>query len=90
MSQQGIISNQNIIVENRERINVSGVTDVISFDDETVLLNTSAGKLTVKGDDLRIVSFNTETGDLTAEGKIHAAVYTGETKSGGFMSRLLR
>ncbi len=81
---------QNIIIENRGRIHVSGVSDVLSFDDETVCLNSVLGKITIKGESLRIVGFNTETGDLTAEGKIHAAVYMGDTKNGGFISRLLK
>ena len=81
---------QNIIIENRSKIHVSGVKEVLSFDDETVILNSTLGKITIKGDNMRISSFNTETGDLTAEGKIHAAVYMGDKKSGGFISRILK
>lgn len=85
----GII--QNVIIESRKKLNVSGVKDVISFDDETVLLSTALGKMTVKGEGLRIESFNTETGDLTAAGNIHAVVYmSDENNSGGFISRLFR
>ena len=83
-------TDQSIIIENRARITVSGVTDVLSFDDETVSLETALGRITVKGEGLRISGFNTETGDLTATGKIHAAVYTGDAKSGGFISRMLK
>lgn len=91
MSEQTVtFTDQNVIIESRGKISISGVKDVISFDDETVLLDTSLGKLTVKGDGLRIVSFRTETGELTADGKIHAAVYMGDEKSGGFISRLLK
>lgn len=83
-------TDQNIIMESRSKINISGVEDVISFDDETVLLSTSLGKLTVKGDGLHIVSYHTESGELTAEGRIHAAVYMGDAKSGGFINRLFK
>ena len=82
---------QNVIIENRKRLNISGVKDVSSFDDETVLIDTALGKMTVKGEELHIESFNTQTGDLTATGKIHAVVYMSEVKtSGGFFSRLFR
>ena len=82
---------QNVIIENRKRLNISGVKDVSSFDDETVLIDTALGKMTVKGEGLHIESFNTQTGDLTATGKIHAVVYMSEVKtSGGFFSRLFR
>ncbi len=82
---------QNIYIESRKRLIVSGVKDVISFDDETLLLNTALGRLTVKGEGIKIESYNTETGDLTAAGSIHAAVYMSDgSSSGGFISRIFR
>lgn len=81
----------NIIIEGRKKLNISGIKDVISFDDETILLDTVQGRLTIKGEDLNIVSFNTESGDLSAGGKVYAVVYVSDTKqSGGFISRLFR
>ncbi|MBR4122978.1 MAG: sporulation protein YabP, partial [Clostridia bacterium] len=56
----------------------------------TIILDSSYGKLAVKGSRLHILNFNTETGDLTAEGRINALIYTAEEKSGGFFSKLLR
>ncbi len=89
--EENISTVQNVIIENRKRLNISGVKDVSSFDDETVLLDTALGKMTVKGEGLHIESFNTVTGDLTATGKVHAVVYMSDAKtSGGFLSRLLR
>ena len=69
-----IRSNHNIIIEDRKKLTLSGVKDVISFDDETLLLETALGRLTVKGAGLHIVNFDTASGDLFAEGKIYAAV----------------
>ena len=85
-----IRSNHNIIIEDRKKLTLSGVKDVISFDDETLLLETALGRLTVKGAGLHIVNFDTASGDLFAEGKIYAAVYTSEEQSGGFFSRVFR
>ena len=85
-----IRSNQNIIIEDRKKLTLSGVKDVISFDDETLLLETVLGRLTVKGAGLHIVNFDTASGDLSAEGKIYAAVYTSDEKNGGFFSRVFR
>ena len=85
-----IRSNQNIIIEGRKKLTLSGVKDVISFDDETLLLETVLGRLTVKGAGLHIVNFDTASGDLFAEGKIYAAVYTSDEKNGGFFSRVFR
>ena len=85
-----IRSNQNIIIEDRKKLTLSGGKDVISFDDETLLLETVLGRLTVKGAGLHIVNFDTASGDLFAEGKIYAAVYTSDEKNGGFFSRVFR
>ena len=85
-----IRSNHNIIIEDRKKLTLSGVKDVISFDDETLLLETALGRLTVKGAGLHIVNFDTASGDLFAEGKIYAEVYTSEERSGGFFSRVFR
>ncbi len=82
--------NHNIIIENRKKFTVSGVKDVISFDEETVMLETAQGKLAIKGDGLHILNFNTESGDLAGEGRIHAFIYTTEEKGGGFFSRVFR
>ena len=85
-----IRSNQNIIIEDRKKLTLSGVKDVISFDDETLLLETVLGRLTVKGAGLHIVNFDTARGDLFAAGKIYAAVFTSDEKNGGFFSRVFR
>lgn len=82
--------NHNIILENRKGFTVSGVKDVISFDDETVVTETFLGKLVIKGEGLHILNFDTSTYDLLGEGRIHALVYTAEEKSGGLFSKLFR
>lgn len=82
---------QNVIIEGRKRLNVSGVKQVNSFDEETILLDTALGRMTVKGENMKIESFNTDTGDLTAVGTVHAVVYmAGRDSGGGFISRLFR
>lgn len=85
-----IRSNHNVIIEDRKKLTLSGVKDVLSFDDETLLLETAQGRMTVKGAGLHIVNFDTQSGDLFAEGKIYAAVYTSDEKNGGFFSRVFR
>ncbi len=82
---------QNVIIENRKKLNISGVKEVSSFDDETIILDTGLGQMTVKGEGLHVEGFNTMTGDFSAVGKIHAVVYMSDARtSGGFLSRLFR
>ena len=79
-----------ITVNERAGLYISGVLEVKGFDDETLVLDTVLGGLTVKGEGLHIISFNTETGDLEAEGKIHALVYTSLNNKGSFLKRVFR
>ncbi|MBR4072749.1 MAG: sporulation protein YabP [Clostridia bacterium] len=80
-----------IVIDERKSLIISGVKEVKNFDDETLVLDTVMGRITVKGEKLHIISFNTETGDLTAEGRIHAVVYISEERrGGGALSRIFR
>ena len=80
----------NVILEGRKRFNLSGIRDVISFDEETVMLDTSQGRLAIKGEGIHILNFNNTSGDLSGEGRIHAFIYTAEEKGEGFFARMFR
>jgi sporulation protein YabP len=69
-----------IEINNRGKIKLSGVVDILNFDDETITLLTVMGKLIIKGDELKILSFVNETGDMMADGKINAVVYLNDSK----------
>lgn len=85
-----IRKNHNIIVEDRKKFTLSGISDVIAFDDETIMLNTVYGKLAIKGEVLKLGHFDTEKGEISGEGKIHALIYTATEETGGFFSRLFK
>ena len=82
--------NSNIIIENRKKLTLSGVKDVVGFDEETIALDTVLGRVTIKGNKLRIQNFNTENGDLTADGKINAVVYMSDQKNNSLINKLFR
>ncbi len=87
---EAIRQNSNIIIENRKRVNISGVKECVSFDDETVMLETALGNLTLKGEKLHIINFDTKSGDFSLEGKIFAVAYTGNQNGGSFFGRLFK
>ena len=60
--QTGVI--QNLVLENREKLNVSGVLDVLSFDDQIVMVETDLGLLTVKGENIRINKLSLDTSEI--------------------------
>lgn len=80
-----------IVLEERKDLRVSGVTDVDSFDEETVVAYTSLGELVITGSELHISRLDVETGDLSVEGNIVSLTYTShQTKQTGFFSKLLK
>lgn len=85
------VSNQNIMLENRKNMSVSGVKDVDSFDENTVALFTELGSLLITGSDLHISRLNIENGEVMINGTIDGIVYRGEGgKKGGFLQRLIK
>jgi len=75
MQENNIRKNQNIILENRHTMTISGITDVDSFDEKAICLYTQLGELTIQGKDLHIDSMSIETGDMTVTGDIWSVVY---------------
>ena len=67
---------QNILLENREKLSISGVLDVLSFDDQVVVVETELGLLNIKGDNLRINKLSLDTSDVIIEGDIYSLNYS--------------
>ena len=76
---------QNIVLENREKLNVSGVNDVLSFDDQVVMIDTELGLLTVKGENIRINKLSLDTSEVIVDGEISNLTYSQKVpeKNGG-------
>ena len=85
---------QNLILENREKLSVSGVLDVLSFDDQVVIVETELGLLTVKGDNLRINKLSIDTSEVIVEGDISSLTYsdskTLEKSKGSLISKIFK
>ena len=88
---KGSVFPHNCILEDRKALSVSGVTNVGSFDEETIVAVTDYGELTVKGQGLHITKLSLEMGELCIEGSINALQYSDVIeKSSGFLSRVFR
>lgn len=92
MMKNGIISvPHSIVMEDRKRVSISGVTDVESFDEETIVLATDLGELIIHGYNLHINRIDVEAGDLSLEGEVSSLAYTdNQPEGGGFFGRLFR
>lgn len=67
----------NITLENRKRLFLTGVMEVISFNEEKILLNTSLGMLTIKGSGLKMNKLDVQNGEVMIIGMIDSFIYTG-------------
>ena len=67
---------QNLVLENREKLSISGVLDVLSFDDQVVVVETDLGLLNIKGENLRINKLSLDTSDVVVEGEVYSINYS--------------
>ena len=84
---------QNLILENRGKLNISGVLDVLSFDDQIVILETQLGLLTVKGENLRINKLSIDCEEVVIEGEINNLAYSEkdiDRKGNSFLGKIFK
>lgn len=67
---------QNIVLENRERLSITGILDVFSFDDQIIIIETELGLLTIKGENLKINKLSIDTSDFIVDGNISSLAYS--------------
>ena len=80
-----------ISLEDRRILIATGVSNVDSFDEQTIVAYTDLGELTIRGQGLKINHLNVETGELSVGGEVQALIYTqNQPRSAGFLSRLFR
>lgn len=85
---------QNLVLENREKLSISGVLDVLSFDDQVVIVETELGLLTIKGDELHINKLSIDTSEVIVEGQIFNLAYSeddiNKKTSGSLLGRIFK
>ena len=82
---------QTLILEDRKKLHISGVTDVDCFNENEIRLYTELGTLTVKGRGLHINEISVESGDALVEGEVASLVYGDKvSRKLGVKGRLLK
>lgn len=84
---------QNVYLENREKLSISGVLDVFSFDDQIIIIETELGLLTIKGENLKITKLSLDTSDFIVEGLINNIFYSnseGNKKNQSILTRIFK
>ena len=83
---------QKLTLDSRKQLTLNGVNDVDAFSDKEVILITNMGRLTIKGERLKISKLNVDTGDFCVSGLITSMVYskTSQSSKGGVFEKLFR
>ena len=77
-----------LTLRQRQKLALTGVTEVVSFDETAVVLQTGLGTLMVHGQGLQLKQLSTDGGQVSVDGSISALVYE-EPRQGGWLRRLM-
>jgi len=77
-----------LTLNERSSLSMTGVTEVVSFDDSTVILHTALGTLIVQGRDLQLKTLSPDGGQVAVAGNVSALIYEEPRSSSGFWHRL--
>jgi sporulation protein YabP len=84
----------NVLLESRKKLNISGVLDVDSFNDEYILIDTELGFLVIRGLNLKIKKLSLESSEISVDGNISSLEYTADDsskgKSSNFFAKLFK
>ncbi len=78
-----------LTLNERKQLTMTGVTEVVSFEETSVVLRTSLGTLMVHGRELQLKTLSQDGGQVAVDGHIAALVYEEPRQGGGWFSRLL-
>lgn len=63
-------------LQNRSAAGLTGVREVVSFDENQVVMDTDMGLLTLKGKDLHVSRLTVEKGEVDVEGTVDSLTYS--------------
>ena len=78
-----------LTLEERNNLTMTGVTEVVSFEDTSVILHTSLGTLIIQGQSLQLKELSQQGGQVAVEGQISALIYEDEAPVRGWLRRFL-
>ncbi len=79
-----------LTLNERRQLALTGVSEVVSFDENAVVLRTGLGMLVIQGRDLQLKTLSLDGGQVAVDGQISALHYEEPRPGGSWLSRLLR
>ena len=89
MAEQQILPH-NLTLNERKKLALTGATEVVSFDESSVVVNTPLGTLVIQGRELQLKTLTENGGNVAVEGYITSLSYEEPRPSGSWLGRLLR
>ena len=89
MAQEQILLPHKLSLNERKSLTMTGVKEIVSFDDTAVVLSTGLGTLMIHGQQLQLKTLSVEAGQVDVTGHICALIYEEPRERGGFWRRLL-
>lgn len=89
-SNKTITGPHNLSLKNRKTLEMDGIKEVVTFNEEKVILQTNLGNLDIKGRNLNIQKLNLDDGSIKIEGYFFSLEYNDKTIKKGIINRLFR
>ena len=77
-----------LVLSERNRLTMTGVTEVVSFEDASVVLHTSLGTLIIHGQGLQLKTLSLEGGEVAVDGQVSALIYEDSRPARSWWGRL--
>ena len=92
MSENKIQKSNTISILSRKQISITGVNDIINFDESSILLSTECGKLIIEGNNLQITTLDVDSGNLVVQGTVNSVYYNESEKDNkhGLLTRIFK
>lgn len=88
MAEQQMALPHKLTLDQRSSLTMTGVTEVVSFDENAVIVHTDLGTLTVQGQQLQLKTLSVEGGQIAVEGNVSSLHYEEPRQKGGWVHRL--
>ncbi len=82
MAEEALLPHK-LTLNERKTLTMTGATEVVSFDENAVVLKTTLGMLTIHGRQLQLKNLSLEGGQVAVEGVISALIYQEPRPAGG-------
>ena len=79
-----------LALQDSKKMAVSGVNEVVNFDENQVTIATTMGTLVIRGSSLHVDQLSLDSGELRLTGRIDIVEYDDSVTSGGFLRRLFQ